>query len=394
VTEHRPEVADVFRQHGQEFLERWGHALSWQQVKALRDIGACQTWLLGAHVKQCDSCSHRTTAFDSCRNRHCPKCQSTDRDKWLARTSTELLSAPYSHVVFTLPQQLAPLALQNPRVIYHLLFTAAAETLITIAADRKRLGARIGFLAVLHTWNQQVMHHPHLHCLVPAGGISPDGSRWLRCRLKYFLPVKVLGKMFRGKFLDLVREAYARGKLRFLGSTKPLADRVSFDRFTMQLKEIKWVVYAKPPLDGPEHVIKYLARYTHRVAIANGRMVEFADGRVTFRWRDSRDGNKQKLMTLDAVEFIRRYLLHVLPCGFVKIRRFGFLANRNRRASLALCRTLLGSRPAPVQPITPERHRAIERRCPLCHEGRMVVIEHITARDFTRVGAAPQIDTS
>jgi hypothetical protein len=232
-------------------------------------------------------------------------------------------------VVFTLPQQLAPVALQNPRVIYHLLFTAAAETLITIAADRKRLGARIGFLAVLHTWNQQVMHHPHLHCLVPAGGISPDGSRWLRCRLKYFLPVKVLAKMFRGKLLDLVREAYARGKLRFFGNTKPLADRVSFDRFTMHLKEIKWLVYAKPPLDGPEHVIKYLARYTHRVAIANGRIIELADGRVTFRWRDSRDGNKQKLMTLDAVEFIRRYLLHVLPCGFVKIRRFGFLANRN-----------------------------------------------------------------
>ena len=295
MNEHRPEVADVFRQHGQEFLERWVHALSWQQIKALRDIGACQTWMLGAHVKQCNSCSHRTTAFNSCRYRHCPKCQSTDRDKWLARTSAELLPAPYSHVVFTLPQQLAPLALQNPRVIYHLLFTAAAETLITIAADRKRLGARIGFLAVLHTWNQQVMHHPHLHCLVPAGGISPDGSRWLRCRLKYFLPVKVLGKMFRGKFLDLVLEAYARGKLRFFGSMNPLGDRVSFDRFTMQLKEIKWLVYANPPLDGPEHVIKYLARYTHRVAIANGRIVEFADGRVTFRWRDSRDGNKQKL---------------------------------------------------------------------------------------------------
>jgi hypothetical protein len=297
-------------------------------------------------------------------------------------------------VVFTLPQELAPLALQNPQVIYHLLFTAAAESLITIAADPKRLGARIGFLAVLHTWNQQVLHHPHLHCLVPAGGISPDGTRWLRCRLKYFLPVKVLSKMFRGKFLDLLREAFARGTLRFFGNIKSLAERVSFDRFTLQLKEMKWVVYAKPPLDGPEHVIKYLARYTHRVAIANGRIVEFAEGRVTFRWRDSRDGNKQKLMTLDAVEFIRRYLLHVLPCGFVKIRRFGFLANRNRRAALALCRTLLRSRPGLVYSIAPERQRAIERRCPACGKGRMVIIEHIDAREFAHVPAMPTIDTS
>jgi hypothetical protein len=237
-------------------------------------------------------------------------------------------------VVFTLPQQLAPVALQNPRVIYHLIFTAAAETLTAIAADRKRLGARIGFLAVLHTRNQLVMHHPDLHCLVPAGGISPDGSRWLRCWLKYFLPVKMLAKMSRGKFLDLVREAHTRDKLRFFGSTNPLGDRVLFDRFTMHLKQTKWTVYAKPPLDGPEHVIKYLARYTHRVAIANGRIVKFANGHVTFRWRDSRDGNKHKLMTVDAVEFIPRYMLHVLPCGFVKIRRFGFLVNRNRRASL------------------------------------------------------------
>jgi hypothetical protein len=203
-----------------------------------------------------------------------------------------------------------------------------------------------------------------------------------------------LERCSRGKFLNLLREAYASGKLRFFGTTNPLADRVSFDRFTMQLKQIKWVVYAKPPLNGPEHVIKYLARYTHRVAIANGRIVEFADGRVTFRWRDSRDGNKQKLMTLDAVEFIRRYLLHVLPCGFVKIRRFGFLANRNRKASLALCRRLLTSRLAPVQPITPERQRAIERRCPICQEGRLVIVEHITARDFARAAAVPHIDTS
>lgn len=394
MNQHRPEVADVFRQHGQEFLERWGHALSWQQIKALRDIGACQTWMLGAHVKQCDSCSHRDIAFNSCRNRHCPKCQSTARNKWLARTSTELLPTPYSHVVFTLPKELAPVALQNPQVIYHLLFTAASETLITIAADPKRLGARIGFLAVLHTWNQQLLHHPHLHCLVPAGGISPDGSRWLRCRLKYFLPAKVLGKMFRGKFLDLLRNAFQCGKLQFFGKIRSLADRASFDRFTFEMKELKWVVYAKPPFSGPEHVVKYLARYTHRIAIANGRIVDFTDGRVTFRWRDSRDGNKQKLMTLEAVEFIRRFLLHVLPSGFVKIRRFGFLANKNRNAALSLCRTLLPIRPLTTPVMTPEQQQAVQRKCPACDIGRMVVICHITAAEFIRTTAIATFDSS
>jgi hypothetical protein len=394
VSQHRPEVADVFRQHGQEFLARWGHTLNWQQIKALRDIGACQTWKLGAHVRQCDSCAQQVTAFNSCRNRHCPRCQSTARDRWLERTATELLPVAYSHVVFTLPKQLSPVALQNPVLVYGLLFKAVSETLLNMAADPKRLGAHIGFLAVLHTWNQQLMHHPHLHCLVPAGGINPDHSCWIASRPKYFLNVDALGAMFRGKFLAFLRDAYAKGRLRMGGSLKPLTVRATFDRFTLDLKNLKWVVYAKPPFSGPVHAIKYLARYTHRVAIANGRILAFADGRVTFRWRDSAHGNKQKVMTLDAVEFIRRFLLHILPCGFVKIRHYGFLANGVRARRLQLCRSLLPPvRPATDQ-LTPEQHRAIRRACPACGAGRMVLIGIVSATQLFAVSTPQEVNTS
>jgi hypothetical protein len=394
VKEHRPEVADVFRQHGQEFLSRWGHTLNWQQIKALRDIGACQTWKLGAHIRQCDSCAQQVTAFNSCRNRHCPRCQSTARNRWLERTATELLPVAYSHMVFTLPKQLSAVALQNPVLVYGLLFKAVSETLLTMAADPKRLGARIGFLAVLHTWNQQLMHHPHLHCLVPAGGINPDDSRWIASRPNYFLNVDALGAMFRGKFLAFLRHAYAKGRLRMGGSLKPLTVRATFDRFTLDLKNLKWVVYAKPPFSGPVHAIKYLARYTHRVAIANGRILAFADGRVSFRWRDSAHGNKQKVMTLDAVEFIRRFLLHILPCGFVKIRHYGFLANGVRTRRLEHCRSLLPPvRPATDQ-VTPDQHCAIRRACPACGAGRMVLIGIILATQLLAVSTAREVDTS
>jgi hypothetical protein len=274
------------------------------------------------------------------------------------------------------------------------LFRAVSETLLTLAADPKRLGARIGFLAVLHTWNQQLMHHPHLHCLVPAGGISIDGTRWIAARPKYFLNVDALGAMFRGKFLAFLREAFSKGKLRLAGSLMPLLARVAFDRFTLELKGLKWVVYAKPPFAGPAHAVKYLARYTHRVAIANGRIVSFADGRVTFRWRDSAHGNQQKLMTLDAVEFIRRILLHVLPCGFVKIRHYGFLANSIRRAGIALCRSLLPPSEPATPELSPEQHRAVERRCPVCQTGRMIVIAIISVAEFLRSGIVEQLDSS
>ncbi len=383
MTQHRLEVADVFRQHEQEFLSQWGHMLNAQQRRAFRDICACRTAALGAHIEQCDQCAHQAIAYNSCRNRNCPKCQSTARDKWLAARSAELLPVPYCHVVFTLPQDLSALALQNQHLLYCILFRAVSETLLTIAADQRRLGAHIGFLAVLHTWNQQMLHHPHLHCVVPAGGLSPDGTCWVPSRERFFLPVKVLGKLFRGKFLAFLAAAFRKNKLRVAGALEHLKKPVAFDRFLRQLRSKNWVVYAKRPFGGPEYVIQYLARYTHRVAISNGRLIEMGDGQVTFRWRDSANGNQQKLMTLSAVEFIRRYLLHILPSGFVKIRHFGFLANRNRREALIRCRALLpaqtGQQPDNLTDI--QRH-AVQRKCPSCQTGTLHIIHCISAAEL------------
>lgn len=370
MSEHRLEVADVFRQHGQEFLERWGDVLSPQQRKVLRDIGACRTAALGTYVEQCDHCSHQVMEYKSCRNRHCPKCHSRTRDQWLADREREILPVPYCHVVFTLPHELAPLALQNPRVVYGILFRAVAEALLEMAVDPKRLGAKIGCLAVLHTWNQQVMHHPHMHCVVPAGGLSPDGKRWISCRKKFFLPVKPLGCLFRGKFLAFLEEAFDAGELDFYGQLRDLAHPARFRDWLCALKQKKWVVYAKPPFGGPDQVLRYLARYTHRVAISNGRLLRLENGCVRFRWRDSQDGNQIKEMSLDAIEFIRRYLLHVLPSGFVKIRHFGFLANRNRKAMLQLCRTLLPA--SATLPIILKPHELL---CPVCKIGHLHIIE-------------------
>jgi hypothetical protein len=370
VSEHRLEVADVFRQHGLEFLERWGDVLSPQQRKVLRDIGACRTAALGTYVEQCDHCFHQVIEYKSCRNRHCPKCHSRTRDQWLADREREILPVPYCHVVFTLPHELAPLALQNPRVVYGILFRAVAEALLEMAADPKRLGAKIGCLAVLHTWNQQVMHHPHIHCVVPAGGLSPDGKRWISCRKKFFLPVKPLGCLFRGKFLAFLEEAFDAGELEFYGQLRDLAHPVRFRDWLCALKQKKWVVYAKPPFGGPGQVLRYLARYTHRVAISNGRLLSLENGRVRFRWRDSQDGNQIKEMSLDAIEFIRRYLLHVLPSGFVKIRHFGFLSNRNRKAMVQHCRTLLPA--SATLPIILKTHESL---CPVCKIGHLHLIE-------------------
>ena len=365
-------MADVFREHREEFLELWGHTVSSQQRKALRDIGVCRTAALGGHVEECDQCAHRLIAYNSCRNRHCPKCQSTARDQWLAERAKELLPVPYCHVVFTIPDQLAPLALQNQRVCYSLLFRAVSETLQQIAADTRHLGAKIGFLAVLHTWSQNLLHHPHVHCVVPAGGLSPDGSRWIPCRPKFFLPVRVLSRLFRGKLLALLRQAFAEGRLEFFGQLADLAEPARFHAWLRKSKRKEWVVYAKPPFGGPEHVLKYLARYTHRVAISSSRLLSLDNGRVTFRWRDSRHGSHTKSMTLDAVEFIRRFLLHILPSGFMKIRHFGFLANRNRSSALALCRQHLNAASptgGPAAILTREQQSAVERRCPVCHVG-------------------------
>jgi len=378
VNPHRLEVADVFRQHEQEFLQRWGAVLSPQQRRVFRDICACQTAALGTRIERCDHCSHQTETFNSCRNRHCPKCQFTAREQWLTSQSQDLLPVPYCHVVFTLPHELAVLALQNPRTIYGILFRAVSETLLTLAADPRRLGAQIGVLAVLHTWSQRLLAHPHVHCVIPAGGIGPGRSRWIPCRKRFFLPRRVLRRMFRGRFLAFLTAAFHKRKLRFRGTIKQLHNPAEFHRLVGQLRSRNWVVHVRRPFCGPEHVIQYLARYTHRVAISNGRLISLQNGQVTFRWRDSADGNRQKLMTIDAVEFIRRFLLHVLPRGFVKIRHFGFLANRNRRAALSLCRTLLpesGQQPAAADP----QSSALERKCPVCKIGIVRIIERIPA---------------
>jgi hypothetical protein len=370
VSEHRLEVADVFRQHGQEFLDRWGSVLSPEQEKAFRDIGACRTAALGTQVQQCDHCGQQQLAYRSCRNRHCPKCHSRTRDEWLRDRAAELLPVPYCHVVLTLPHELAPLALQNPRVIYNILFRAASEALLEMAADPKRMGARIGILAVLHTWSQRLEHHPHVHCVVPSGGLSPDGKRWIRSRKKFFLPRKPLACLFRGKFLAYLREAFRQGRLAFHGQLRELAHPACFQDLLECLYEKDWVIYVKPPFGDPDQVLRYLARYTHRVAISNGRLIALDDGRVHFRWRDSQHGNEIKEMSLEAVEFIRRFLLHVLPSGFVKIRHFGFLANRNRKKVIQQCRELLP--PFALKPlVVPGR----EPLCPVCGVGHLHVID-------------------
>jgi Putative transposase/Transposase zinc-binding domain len=395
VIEHRLEVADVFRKYEQEFFAAWGHTLSRQQRRAFRDICACRTAALGAHVQQCDSCSHQSISFNSCRSRNCPKCQSSARDKWLVGQSRHLLPVPYCHVVFTIPHELSPLARQNPKLIYDLLFRAVRETLLIIAADPKRLGAHLGFLAVLHTWNQKMLHHPHLHCLVPAGGLSVDRSRWIRCRGRFFLPKDVLACRFRNRFLKLLAALYRRRQLRLSGKLAELLRPAAFDRLYRCLKKKKWVVYAKRPFGGPEHVLKYLARYTHRIAIANGRLVSLADHEVTFRWRDSADGNTQKLMTVTAVEFIRRFLMHVLPAGFVKIRHFGFLANSNRRAALTLCRSLLARAEPETRPMLSDvQVRAVQRRCPACQTGILHVIGWVAPAETLHLVVRLSVDTS
>lgn len=391
----RLEVADVFRHVEQELFARWGHTLSRQQRRTFRDIGACRTAALGTHLQRCDSYAKESTSYNSCRSRNCPKCQSSARDKWLAGQARHLLPVPYSHVVFTLPHALSQLALQNPKLIYDLLFRAVRETLLTIAADPHRLGAHIGFLAVLHTWNQKMMHHPHLHCLVPAGGLSLDRSCWIPCRKRFFLPSAVLASRFRKRFLKLLAACYRRKQLKLTGELHPLRRPEAFDRLYKTLKDKKWVVYAKRPFGGPEQVLKYLARYTHRIAIANGRLVSFAEGQVAFRWRDSADGNAQKITSLDAIEFTRRFLMHVLPAGFVKIRHFGFLANANRRACLALCRSLLAQAGQVVpQLLTDPQTRAVQRKCPLCSIGTLHVIAWIGPESPINFVTQTSVDTS
>jgi Putative transposase/Transposase zinc-binding domain len=389
------EVADIVRVHGEEFLRANARTLSPVQKRVLRAIERCRTAALGGHVEECDRCGHQRIAYNSCGNRHCPKCQSLARATWLDKRQSELLPVEYFHVVFTVPEPLAALALQNKRLLYGILFRAAAESLQSIAADPKRLGAKIGFFAILHTWGQTLTHHPHVHCVVPGGGLTPDGRSWVRCRPKFFLPVRVLSRRFRTLYLQYLERAYRSSKLQFFRELGCLKQQAAFALFLRRLRRTEWVVYAKPPFGGPERVLDYLGRYTHRVAISNHRLKALHGGQVTFAYKDYKQPERPKAMTLSAVEFLRRLLLHVLPDGFQRIRYYGFIANRQRTVALALCRQLLNS-PAPEAPPEslsyPERLKQLTGKdilqCPICKLGQMVRI-----REFGR-GADPRIDSS
>jgi len=342
------EVADIFRRHGHAYRVAHDGHLGRVERRVMSAIELCRTAALGGHVEACEDCAHARVAYNSCRNRHCPKCQSATRERWLADRQADLLPVPYFHVVFTVPAEVAEIAFHNEAVVYAILFDAVAATLKTIAADPRHLGGEIGFLAILHTWGQALTHHPHIHCLVPGGALSADG-RWLGCRPRFFLPIHVLSRPFRRLFLERLQAAYKAGRLRFSGTLDGFGDAHAFAVAIRQLRRKSWIVYAKPPFGSPEHVLAYLGRYTHRVAIANSRLVSADETSVVFRWRDYRHGNAPRLMSLDPHEFIRRFLIHSLPDGFHRIRHYGFLANGCRRARLAIIRQrLVATEPTPT----------------------------------------------
>jgi hypothetical protein len=373
------EVADIFRGHGAVWRKANAGHVSLGQLKVMSAIESCRTAALGGHVARCEKCSHTLIAYNSCRNRHCPKCQGAAAREWLAEREAELLPLPYYHVVFTLPAQIADIAYQNKAVIYDLLFKASSQTMLTIAADPKRLGARIGVLSVLHTWGSALTHHPHVHMIVPGGGISRDGSKWVACRPRYLLPVPVLSQLFRRLFLEKLVAAHRTGELQFFGNHAPLTDRQAFAAFLAPLRNSKWVVYCKHPFGGPKQVLRYLARYTHRVAISNRRLVAYDDKGVTFKWKDYRaEGHERyKLMTLTNHEFIRRFLIHVLPGGFHRIRHYGLFANGSRADNIARARELLAV-PTPktdrAAASNASEPSALAHPC-LCCGGRMIIIE-------------------
>jgi hypothetical protein len=360
------EVADLLHKQGDRFIDQspW---LNFQQLSVLRAIARCRTAALGGHIDQCSQCGHQAISYNSCRNRHCPKCQAQARQRWLAAREKELLEVPYFHVVFTLPQQLNPLCLRNARILYDLLFRASAEAMLEVAANPKRLGAQIGFLSILHTWGQNLLLHPHIHCVVPAGGLSADRKSWIRPRYAFFLPVDVLSSVFRAKFAHGLRKAFAKRKLTFTGSIAQLAKPKRFAAFVDSLFGKPWVVYAKLAFGAPTQVLRYLGRYTHRVAISNHRLLAFDGERVTFRWRDYAHGNKQRKMTLEATEFLRRFTQHILPRGFVRIRQFGILTNPRRSALLALARRLLTAAMKAPETCLTDTANGSTWQCPHCN---------------------------
>jgi hypothetical protein len=374
------EVADIVRCAGQSFMERSRKWINGQHEKVLLAITRCRTAALGGHRDQCSDCGHTAISYNSCRNRHCPRCQGNARQRWLQARERELLPASYVHIVFTLPRELAPLALQNKRLIYNLLLHTSAATLQEIARDPRHLGAEIGFFSVLHTWDQRLQHHPHVHCVLAAGGLAPDHARWISSCRSFFLPVKVLSRVFRGKFVAGLKTAFHAGALQFHGHLLPLAEPRAFASWLRVLFRHDWVVYSKRPFGGPEHALRYLGAYTHRVAISNSRLVALSEGYVTFRWRDSAHGNKKRIMTLTVDEFLRRFLLHLLPRGFMRIRNFGFLANRQRATLLPLCfRLLQDALEIPASTKSPTaNHPPSLWNCPVCG-GTMQVVEHLSA---------------
>jgi hypothetical protein len=371
------EVADIFRAQGKNFIDRHRTTVQFRQLKVMRAILHCRTAALGGHIDICPRCGgDKTISYNSCRNRHCPKCQTQARQRWIAARKQELLETRYFHVVFTLPHELHSLILQNQADLYKVLFRAVADTLLEVAANPEHLGAEIGFFAILHTWGQNLLFHPHLHCVIPGGGLSPDRTVWIHPRYPFFLPIKALSKVFRGKFVAGLQQAFRQGRLTFAGSIERMAEPKCFAAFLRTLFRQDWVVYAKPAFGGPEQVLRYLGRYTHRVAISNHRLVSFHGNQVTFRWKDYARGNKQRLMTVSADEFIRRFLVHVLPKGFARIRHFGFMANYQRSSSLELCRRRLGM--ASLIPATESAPTVSSWICPNCG-ATMTIVERFNA---------------
>jgi hypothetical protein len=390
------ELADIFRRHGEAY--RQTHPLPVQHRRVMRAIETCRTAALGGHVEQCGHCQYTRISYNSCRNRHCPKCQSLARARWLESRQSELLPVEYFHVVFTVPEPIAELMNHNQKQLYDLLFRVTAQTLLTIARDHRHLGAEIGFFAILHTWGQNLHYHPHLHCVVPGGGLSIDHDRWIWCRSGFFLPVRVLSRLFRRLFLEALENLFQQNLLRFFSKLEPLSAPAAFALFLAPLREAEWVVYAKPPFGGPRQVLQYLGRYTHRVAISNQRLLALQDDQVSFQWKDYRHQHQSKIMTLPPEEFIRRFLLHVLPPGFQRIRHFGFLANCHRKDKLAVCRQLLAAPWADLLPRPTDyrdfyqalTHQSL-RLCPQCGIGTMLLIQILPAYLWP---AIPPLDSS
>ena len=379
------EVADIFRRYGPAYREVHGKEMPLRQHRVMKAIEVCRTGELGGHVEECDECGAIKISYNSCRNRHCPKCQCLDKERWLEARKRDILLTHYFHAVFTIPEDLRPIALRNQKVVYSLLFLSTSETMKELARDPKHLGCEIGLIVLLHTWTQTLLDHPHIHCIVPGGGLSLDGRRWISTRNDFFIPVKVLSRKFRGKFLHHLKKAYNNGKIVFPGAIRALESRPVFETFFTGLYAQEWVVYCKPPFKKPEDVIDYMGRYTHRVAISNDRIVEMQSDQVTFKYRDRTDNDRIKYMTLDAFEFIRRFLLHVLPDGFMKVRHYGLLSNRNRKTKLDLCKAFLGVQFQEYDNGEKERWEDLllrltgidPRICPICGKGRLVLRERL-----------------